>query len=77
MTGTTVALHAARQSQHVWTIPLRNFTPPKKALVCLSWWCPCVVYGRTHHRVKNNGNMHNYSGWNLSVRFPYPAPKHC
>ncbi|KAH7093630.1 PLAC8 family-domain-containing protein [Paraphoma chrysanthemicola] len=33
---------------------------------CLSWWCPCIVYGRTHHRVKNNGDMNGYSACNLA-----------
>ncbi|KAH8712130.1 PLAC8 family-domain-containing protein [Phaeosphaeriaceae sp. PMI808] len=32
---------------------------------CLSWWCPCIVYGRTHYRLKNNGNMDGYSCCNL------------
>ncbi|KAF2204333.1 PLAC8-domain-containing protein [Delitschia confertaspora ATCC 74209] len=27
----------------------------------LSWCCPCILYGRAHHRVKSNGNMQNYS----------------
>ncbi|KAF2027325.1 hypothetical protein EK21DRAFT_114953 [Setomelanomma holmii] len=33
---------------------------------CLSWWCPCIVYGRTHHRIKNNGDMNGYSCCNLA-----------
>ncbi|KAH6621734.1 PLAC8 family-domain-containing protein [Boeremia exigua] len=33
---------------------------------CLTWWCPCVVYGRTRHRMKANGNMNTYSCCNTS-----------
>ncbi|EAT86781.1 hypothetical protein HBI56_131210 [Parastagonospora nodorum] len=33
---------------------------------CLSWWCPCIVVGRTHHRIKYNGNMDGYTCCNLS-----------
>ncbi|KAH7130140.1 PLAC8 family-domain-containing protein [Dendryphion nanum] len=32
----------------------------------LSWCCPCIVYGRTKHRVKNDGNMQGYSCCNMS-----------
>ncbi|KAF2799829.1 PLAC8-domain-containing protein [Melanomma pulvis-pyrius CBS 109.77] len=32
----------------------------------LSCCCPCITYGRTHHRVKNDGNMQGYSCCNLS-----------
>jgi hypothetical protein len=37
----------------------------------LSWCCPCITYGRTHHRVKNDGNMQGYSCCNLSVSAPH------
>ncbi|KAJ4986976.1 hypothetical protein SVAN01_07517 [Stagonosporopsis vannaccii] len=33
---------------------------------CLTWWCPCVTYGRTRHRMKSNGNMKDYSCCNTS-----------
>ncbi|KAF2106822.1 PLAC8 family-domain-containing protein [Lophiotrema nucula] len=33
---------------------------------CLAWWCPCISYGRTHHRVKFDGNMSGYSCCNGS-----------
>ncbi|KAF2732316.1 PLAC8-domain-containing protein [Polyplosphaeria fusca] len=33
---------------------------------CLTWWCPCISYGRTHHRVRNNNDMSGYSTCNLS-----------
>ncbi|KAF2704682.1 PLAC8-domain-containing protein [Pleomassaria siparia CBS 279.74] len=32
----------------------------------LSWCCPCIAHGRSHHRVKNDGNMSDYSCCNLS-----------
>lgn len=35
---------------------------------CLSWWCPCIIYGRTTHRRKNNGSLENHSAFNGSVR---------
>ncbi|KAH7383768.1 PLAC8 family-domain-containing protein [Pyrenochaeta sp. MPI-SDFR-AT-0127] len=33
---------------------------------CLSWWCPCIVYGRTRHRTTNHGNMNGYSCCNYN-----------
>ncbi|KAF2652396.1 PLAC8-domain-containing protein [Lophiostoma macrostomum CBS 122681] len=30
----------------------------------LSWCCPCFVYGKTHYRMKNQGNMNGYSSFN-------------
>ncbi|KAF2475457.1 PLAC8-domain-containing protein [Lindgomyces ingoldianus] len=27
----------------------------------LSWCCPCITYGRTHHRVRFDGSMQGYS----------------
>lgn len=30
-------------------------------LCCEGYWCPCIVFGRTTHRMRNNGNMQNYS----------------
>ncbi|KAF2008146.1 PLAC8-domain-containing protein [Amniculicola lignicola CBS 123094] len=32
----------------------------------LSWCCPCFVYGKTHYRVKNKGEMQGYSACNGS-----------
>ncbi|ORY14045.1 PLAC8 family-domain-containing protein [Clohesyomyces aquaticus] len=31
----------------------------------LSWCCPCITYGRAHHRIKSDGNMQGYSACNL------------
>jgi hypothetical protein len=55
---------------------IKNFHILTNSQVCLSWWCPCIVYGRAHHRVKNNGNMNAYSCCNLSVclHSPYFRP---
>ncbi|KAF2621944.1 hypothetical protein BU25DRAFT_378627 [Macroventuria anomochaeta] len=33
---------------------------------CLSWWCPCILYGRTRHRMRTNGDMSKYSCCNTS-----------
>ncbi|KAF2726887.1 PLAC8-domain-containing protein, partial [Polyplosphaeria fusca] len=33
---------------------------------CLAWWCPCISYGRTHHRVKFDDDMKGYSCCNFS-----------
>ncbi|KAF2023513.1 hypothetical protein EK21DRAFT_80733 [Setomelanomma holmii] len=33
---------------------------------CLSWWCPCIVYGRTRYRIENNDDMKGYSCCNHS-----------
>ncbi|KAF2250060.1 PLAC8-domain-containing protein [Trematosphaeria pertusa] len=33
---------------------------------CLAWWCPCILFGRTRYRTKNNGNMSGHSCCNGS-----------
>jgi hypothetical protein len=43
----------------------------------LSWCCPCITYGRTHHRVKNDGNMQGYSCCNLSVSAAHHTLSRC
>lgn len=36
---------------------------------CLMTWClPCVTFGRTHHRLRKNGNLDGYEPINTSVR---------
>ncbi|KAK6506701.1 hypothetical protein TWF481_005160 [Arthrobotrys musiformis] len=32
---------------------------------CLTCWCPCITYGKIHHRLRNN-DMSNYSSCNGS-----------
>jgi hypothetical protein len=39
--------------------------------VCLmTWCCPCVVFGRTHHRLRKNANLEGWQPVNASVRPP-------
>lgn len=33
----------------------------------MSWCCPCVVFGRTHHRLRKNANLEGYQPINTSV----------
>lgn len=36
--------------------------------LCLeTWCCKCLVYGRTHHRLRNDGDMSNFDFCNVSV----------
>ncbi|KAH8744915.1 hypothetical protein F5883DRAFT_439401 [Diaporthe sp. PMI_573] len=30
-------------------------------LCCEGFWCPCIVLGRTTHRLKHNGDMQKYN----------------
>jgi hypothetical protein len=41
----------------------------------LTWCCPCVVFGRTHHRLRKNANMEGFEPINTSVRSPPPSPR--
>ncbi len=42
--------------------------------VCLmSWCCPCVVFGRTHHRLRKNANLEGYQPINTSVSRHHPS----
>ncbi|KAF8474618.1 PLAC8 family-domain-containing protein [Kalaharituber pfeilii] len=36
---------------------------------CLGAWCPCILYGRTHHRLEHNGSLDGYSCCNSSCCF--------
>lgn len=41
---------------------------------CLVTCCvPCVTFGKTHHRMRNGGNLGEYSPVNTSVCFPHWA----
>ncbi|CAI6334185.1 unnamed protein product [Periconia digitata] len=33
---------------------------------CMAWFCPCILHGKTRHRVRNNGDMSSYSCCNSS-----------
>jgi len=33
---------------------------------CLSCWCPCIIFGRTAHRRKNQGSLDTHSAFNGS-----------
>lgn len=51
------------------------FTPVD---LCLTTWClPCVTFGKTHHRLRNNGNLEGYQPVNTTVSLPLtPQPHH-
>jgi Cys-rich protein (TIGR01571 family) len=36
-------------------------------LCCLTYFLPCVTFGKTHHRTRKNGNMEGYEPINTSV----------
>lgn len=38
----------------------------------MSWCCSCVVFGRTHHRLRKNANLEGYEPINTTVCFPLP-----
>ncbi|KAF1966054.1 hypothetical protein BU23DRAFT_487819 [Bimuria novae-zelandiae CBS 107.79] len=35
------------------------------SICCLGWLCPCMLYGRTRHRLKHNGNVGGFSSCNV------------
>lgn len=38
----------------------------------ITWCCPCVTFGKTHHRLNKDSNLAGYSVLNASVRtFPF------
>ena len=40
---------------------------------CLvTYCCPCVTFGKTHHRMHKNQNLEGYQAVNTSVRFRLP-----
>jgi Cys-rich protein (TIGR01571 family) len=66
--GTTAPHHAAAQLGPVCTPFGPSLCPIKLTHTgCLSWWCPCIIYGRTRHRIRSNGDMNGYSCCNGSV----------
>lgn len=43
--------------------------------LCLTTWClPCVTFGKTHHRLRNNGNLEGYQPVNTTVGPPLYRP---
>ena len=44
-------------------------------LGCMTFWCPCILYGRINHRLHNDHNLNGYKKKNDAVRAsPYPFP---
>ncbi|RDI86039.1 putative mannose-1-phosphate guanyltransferase [Venturia inaequalis] len=35
-------------------------------LCCITYWLPCITFGKTHHRTRKNGNMDGYEPINTS-----------
>jgi hypothetical protein len=42
-----------------------------KLLGCMAYWCPCVLFGKTHHRLEDP-SMITYSTFNEHVRYMPP-----
>ena len=67
----------ARPSEHLnskspenaepWTSNFWHFFNPLETCL-MTWCCPCVVFGRTHHRVSKSGSLEGYQPINTSVR---------
>ncbi|KAF2474712.1 uncharacterized protein BDR25DRAFT_311149 [Lindgomyces ingoldianus] len=53
---------AAGDQPHGWKHALLGCCCPF-SLFCEAFWCPCVVFGRTSHRVHHE-NMDGYKPWN-------------
>jgi hypothetical protein len=34
----------------------------------MTYCCPCVTFGKTHHRTRKNGSLEGYEPVNTSVR---------
>ena len=54
------------ETSQAWNSPFFGcFTPID---TCLMTWCiPCVTFGKTHHRLRKNGNLDGYEPINTSV----------
>ncbi len=49
-----------------WTTPFFGCFSPID--LCLMTWCvPCVTFGKTHHRLRKQGNLEGYEPVNTSV----------
>lgn len=66
----------ARPSEHVNSKSPESAQPWASAFfgccnpidTCLITWClPCVTFGKTHHRLRKNGNLDGYEPINTSV----------
>jgi hypothetical protein len=66
----------ARPSEHIkskspesaqpWKIPFFEFWKPRETTL-LAWYVPCVVFGRTHHRLRKSPTLEGYEPINTSV----------
>ena len=44
--------------------------------LCLTtYFLPCVTFGKTHHRLRNNGSLEGYQPVNTSVRLFFPRAR--
>lgn len=71
----------ARPGEHVksrspegaqpWKTSFFEFWSPLST--CLTaCYVPCIVFGRTHHRLRKSPTLEGYDPVNTSVRWPYP-----
>ncbi|KAK3936579.1 PLAC8 family-domain-containing protein [Diplogelasinospora grovesii] len=50
------------RSWHTWAC---NFCCPPE-VCCMACWCPCIVFGRTYHRLRIDGDLEGYEKVNDS-----------
>jgi hypothetical protein len=59
------------QGAQSWFAPIFGCFNPIDT--CLMSWClPCVTFGKTHHRLRKNGNLDGYEPINTSVSAETP-----
>jgi hypothetical protein len=69
--GEYVNSKSPESSQPWYTSFFGCFNPIETCL--MTYFCPCVVFGRTHHRLRKNANLEGYEPINTSVGFPPPS----
>jgi hypothetical protein len=65
--GEYVNSKSPESAQPWYTSFFACFSPIDTCL--LSWCCPCVVFGRTHHRLRKSSDLAGYEPINTSVRY--------
>ncbi|KAK0385800.1 hypothetical protein NLU13_6977 [Sarocladium strictum] len=53
-------LGPSRNDGQNWVTSLWSCCSPV-GLCCMTCWLPCITYGKTDHRLRNNGNLEGYS----------------
>lgn len=66
--GEVVNSKSPEGSQPWYTSLFACFSPID--LCCMTYCLPCVTFGKTHHRLRKDGNLAGYEPINTSVCFP-------